>query len=350
MNKKTKAILSGIGAALISGTVAVTPDIATRMVYNAIFAKRFSVYQPLAYEVGDFKCLKRDRHTFYSNDGQILVGYMYYHENVTQKGVIILSHGFGNGGQRLYMDCANYFAENGFFVFAYDATAFDESEGDGIEGFPQGTIDLSYAIDYVKELKEYKDLPLMLFGHSWGGYNVCNVLNFHPNIKAVCSISGFNKSSGVVEANAHKYAVGSEDLVLPYIDNYEEQIFGSYSTTSSISGFKDSKAGVFIVHSGDDSVVPYTAGYKLYWNEFKNNDRFTFRLYENRGHGTCYYTPTSVEYTNNFYKGWNEFLKGNPDENEKLAYLAKNLDRSIWNNRIDKQLFKEIVEFYTNYL
>lgn len=351
MNKKTKAILSGIGAALISGTVSATPQVATKLVYDAIFAKRFESYQPLSYQISDYPGLKRIRHTFYSNEGQILVGYLYYKENIDILGVVVLSHGFGGGGQRMYMDVTNYFTDNGFYVFAYDATANDESEGDGISGFPQGTIDLKYAIDYVKTISGINNLPLFLFGHSWGGYNVSNVLNYHPNtVKAVCSVSGFNHPATVIEANAHKYAAGSEDIVIPYIREYEEQNFDNYAKTTSISGFKSSNAGVFIIHSGDDATVPYTSGYKLYWEEFKGNDRFKFRLYESRGHGTVYYEPSSIEYTNNFYKNWNSFLKKQPNENEKLAYLNTNLDREVWNNRIDKQLFKEIVEFYKSYI
>lgn len=350
MNKKTKAILSGIGAAILSGAVAATPEVATRMVYEAIFNKRVTSYEPLAFQVSDFANLQREKHVFTSNNGQKLVGYMYFNTTVEQKGVVVMSHGFGGGGQRTYMDCANYFAEKGFYVFAYDATANDESEGEGISGFPQGTIDLSYAINYVKSNINFNKYPMFLFGHSWGGYNVCNVLNFQTDIKAVCAISGFNKSSGVIEANAHNYAVRSEDVVLPYMEHYEEKIFGQYSTTSSMSGFQKSNAGVYIVHSGDDKVVPYTAGYKIYWEEYKNNPRFKFTLYEDRGHGTAYYNLAGVQYTNTWKTKWDEFLKGQPSEEEKLAYISNNLDRSIWTNRLDKQLFNNIVEFYNQYI
>lgn len=38
------------------------------------------------------------------------------------------------------MDCANYFAKNGYYVFAYDATGSGKS--DGVGGVPQGVIDL----------------------------------------------------------------------------------------------------------------------------------------------------------------------------------------------------------------
>jgi hypothetical protein len=62
------------------------------------------------------------------------------------------------------MDCANYFAQNGYYVFAYDATGTDESEGNGVGGLPQGVIDLDYAISFVEESKEIPDLPIVLFG------------------------------------------------------------------------------------------------------------------------------------------------------------------------------------------
>ncbi|WP_370631506.1 serine aminopeptidase domain-containing protein [Peptoniphilus sp. KCTC 25270] len=53
------------------------------------------------------------------------------------KGIIIIAHGFGGGGHNSYLDCINYFAQNGYYVFAYDATGNDESEGEGVRGFPQ---------------------------------------------------------------------------------------------------------------------------------------------------------------------------------------------------------------------
>lgn len=65
------------------------------------------------------RCLfwKREKYEFTSNKGQKLVGYNYYvDKNV--KGIVIFAHGFGGGGHNSYMDCANYFAKNGYYVFA----------------------------------------------------------------------------------------------------------------------------------------------------------------------------------------------------------------------------------------
>lgn len=85
-----------------------------------------------------------------------------YSAGENQKGIIILVHGFGGGGHNSYMDCINYFVKNGYYVFVYDATGNDESEGEGVGGFFQGVIDLNYAISFVEDSKTLLNLPIGL--------------------------------------------------------------------------------------------------------------------------------------------------------------------------------------------
>lgn len=67
---------------------------------------------------------------------------------------MIIAHGFGGGGHNSYMDAADYFARNGYYVFTYDATAMDKSEGEGLGGIPQGVIDLDSAISFVERMDD----------------------------------------------------------------------------------------------------------------------------------------------------------------------------------------------------
>ena len=99
------------------------------MVYNENFDRRFESYEPLMMYVDDFDGLQRTKYEFPSNKGQMLTGYMYAADE-NPKGIIVMAHGFGGGGHNSYMDCANYFAQHGYWVFAYDATGNDESEGE----------------------------------------------------------------------------------------------------------------------------------------------------------------------------------------------------------------------------
>ena len=190
------------------------------MVYNENFNQRFESYKPLMLYVDDFDGLQRTKYEFTSNKGQKLVGYMYsWGEN--QRGIIVMAHGFGGGGHNSYMDCANYFARHGYYVFSYDATGNDESEGEGVGGLPQGVIDLDYAITFVEESENFENLPIVLFGHSWGGYSVCSVLTYHPEVKAVIACSGFNASPNLFEAEGKKQVGNGIYLMLPFVKLHE---------------------------------------------------------------------------------------------------------------------------------
>ena len=350
MKNRAKTITISLAAAIAAATLAASPSIAIQLIYKNVFGKRITAWDTKWYTIEDYPGLKRERHSFFSNDGQILIGYMYYYEEVNQKAVIVLSHGFGGGGQRTYLDCTNYLAKNGFYVFAYDATGNDESEGDGILGFPQGIIDVNNAIDYVEGLDKYKSFPLMLFGHSWGAYSTCNALYFHPEVKAVVALSGFNHSADLIRTHGHIYSNGGEETIMPIIENHEKELFGSMADSTAVRGFDSSNAGVFIVHSGDDNVVPYEAGYKIYYPKYKDNPRFKFVLYENRGHGTVYYSEEGVKYTREFDKKFKEFEKKKPTEEERIKFFKDNVDHSYWIDRLDHDLFNQIIEFYNQYI
>ena len=104
-------------------------------IYDENFNVRLESYEPVMFRVEDFDGLRRDRYEFTSDKGQKLVGYM-YSAGEDQRGIIVIAHGFG-AGHNSYMDCADYFAKHGYYVFGYDATGNDESEGEGVGGVPQ---------------------------------------------------------------------------------------------------------------------------------------------------------------------------------------------------------------------
>ena len=159
----------------------------TKEIYDENFNYRCATNWSEWYRPSQFETLTRERHTFESKQGQQLVGYLYEQSdpNLEKKGVVVFAHGLGAGGQTGYMDIFNYLTMNGYYVFAYDATGNDESEGDVIGGLPQGVIDLDHAIDYAYTIDEISDLPFVLMGYSWGAFSVTNVLNYHPEVK-VC--------------------------------------------------------------------------------------------------------------------------------------------------------------------
>lgn len=251
-------------------------------IYSDNFNCRFTTRGLQAYDIADFPSMTRGRHMFKSNKGQTLVGYLY--KSAEARGVVVFAHGFGGGGQRGYMDVFEHLTRNGYCVFAYDATANDESEGQAVGGLPQGYIDLDHAISYVQTIDEISELPVVLMGYSWGGLSVTNVLNYHPEVQAVAALSGWNRSMNLIEYRGRQIVGDRIKLLLPFIAAHEFFKYGEYAFSSSMKGFENTDCGVMIVHGQWDETIPIEYGYNLYYEQYGNDERFEFIKYDNRAH------------------------------------------------------------------
>ncbi len=323
--------------------------------YNDNFNVRGDSYKPLMLRVEDFEGLKCNEYTFPSDKGQKLAGYL-YSIGTDQRCIVIIAHGFGGGGHNSYMDVADYFAKNGYYVFAYDATGCDKSEGEGVGGVPQGVIDLDHAISFVEETSDIPDLPIVLFGHSWGGYCVCNVLNYHPEVKAVIECSGFNRSSDMFESGGKSQAGGLIYTMTPFIRIYERIKYGKYAKSTAMDGFEATDASVMIVHSADDDVIGIEYGCDKYYEKYKDDSRFTFIRFEDRGHNEIFNDPANT-YKDEFNAPFDKWLETldydyNAAENkarfreDKAEYINENLDHARWSTRLDEELFARFLDFY----
>lgn len=268
--------------------------ISTYIVYNSIFNYRCETDDSVAYKMEDFDNLERTRYEFETKNSDTLVGYLYSNKYIEEKGLVVFAHGLGGGGQVGYIDIFDYLSSNGYYVFAYDATANDESEGEAIGGLPQGIIDLDYAINFTQTINEVKDLPLMLMGYSWGGFSVSNVLNYHNEVKAVVAIAGWNESENLIEYYSSDYVGPFGKLLLPFVDVHEYFKYGKYCQASAMKSFENTDAKIMIVHSQDDGTVPIEYGYDTYYEKYSSDERFTFKHYESRGHNYIFRNEQKV--------------------------------------------------------
>ncbi len=318
----------------------------TVIIYEIIFGSRYETPSWMEFSIEEFEGLQMERSDFESN-GIKLAGYKYYKNIHDIKGVVIISHGMGGGGQNAYMPFTDFFTSRGYYVFAYDACGNDNSEGDSVEGLPQGLIDLNNAICHAKTIEEYKELPFVLFGHSWGGYAVGNVLSIHPEIKAATIIAGFNESEDLLEYQGVKYT--GTDILLPYLELYERLKFGKeYADIDAVQGMKNTDASIIVVHSSDDNTVPIEYGYDLFYSEFKNEERFEFILYEDKGHDFLFYSEDAWAYKQQLNKDYELYLsKNNLKDNEKSknAFMIKNLDKKRYFEP-NPILMQQIIEVY----
>ncbi len=320
----------------------------TVKVYDEFFGIRYESDRATMRYVEEFDGLEREKHVFESNNGQKLTGYVYSKGNDEAKGIIVFAHGFG-GSHNSYMEDMDYFASNGYKVFGFDFTGNDESEGDCVEGLPQGVIDLDNALNYIAENEELSDLPVLLWGHSWGGYSVCTVSKLHPEIKGIISVAGFNESLDMLEVQGREITGDVIDFVLPLLKSHEKEKFGDFATMNALESLAESDADVMLIHCEDDNMIPIEISFDRYYEKFANDERFTFVRLKEGGHNELLRSENSLEYLKEYNKKANEYAEKvgaeNYTEEERIKYAKENLDKSIYYEH-NEELFTQMLEFY----
>lgn len=145
--------------------------------------------------------------------------------------------------------------------------------------------------------------------------------------------------------------------MLPFVKLHEWIKYGGYASNTAMDGFSKSTAAVMILHSFDDEVVPAEYGYDIYYEKYKDDPRFKFIHFEDKGHS--YFNDET--YTDEFNAGFDKWLETldydyDAAENkdrfsaDKADYFHQNLNRDKWCHSIDTELFDDFVEFYDNIL
>jgi hypothetical protein len=111
-----------------------------------------------------------------------------------------------------------------------------------------------------------------------------------------------------------------------------------------------------IVHSADDDVIGIKYGLDKYYEKYKDDSRFTFIRFDDRGHNEILNDPNNT-YKDEFnaeFDSWVETLDYDysADENkerfikDKANYITENLDHEMWSHRLDEGLFAQFLKFF----
>lgn len=329
--KKRKIIWISLLCFALAGPLLVMPA-TSAIVYEAIFSTRYETAEWLRFSVDDFEGLLAQRSDFEADRGVTLAGYCYSKADTVPRGVVVICHGMGGGGHNQYLPFVDIFTSNGYAVFAFDVRGNDNSGGKDVEGLPQGVIDLDFALRHVAQIPAYEGLPVLLFGHSWGAYSAGNILNFHPEIEAAVLVAGFNESRDMLlyQSEARVGAIARASVF--YVTAYERLKFGrNFTEISAVEGMRNTDARIMIVHSRDDETVPAKYGYDVFYEEFFENDRFEFVLYEDRGHNYLFYSDAAEECRDALNAEYLEYVESHGGEHNaevKTEFMNLYLDRA----------------------
>ncbi len=312
-------------------------------------------------DISKYTCLLRyndvkdeyDRETvnFKSNDN-MLTGYI-YGDTENTKGLVVISHGLGGYSESYFAETV-YFLENGYTVFAYDNTGSGNSEGEGTMGMGQSVIDLDSALNFKESNEKLKDLPVLLYGHSWGGYAVTAILNSEHDITASASVAGYSTPMNIIFEQAKQMmpkAIATIEYPFMWLNNKVR--FGEYSDISAVDSINSSDAHVMIIHGTGDNTIKYDGASIISQRDKITNPNVTYKIMDGElnGHSNLFSSKESVEYIKKLqeefeilYEKYNEDI---PDDILKNFYENTDKEKA---SELSKDFMDSVNEFYTNAL
>lgn len=303
MEKTTKKTKKRTAKRILSALIAIIVFfminmVAANVIFHFIFA-RYDYNRALDYKGSnnpDIMITPEDI-TFYS-DGNNLSGKIYYAENA--KGNLIIAHGMHSYGDR-YLAISEYFVNKGWNVITYDMTGTGDSEGSYTKGLSQMKIDLISAIDYVENEKSLCEYPIVLWGHSMGGYAVATALEERPEIAGAITISSFNTPTDIMQADSSKYVGILSTISYPFMWLQNELLFGKDANVDASDVLSHTNVPTLVVYGDSDDTVPLELSLFSHKEEIEaENKNISFYLIDEEfrsEHSTLWLEKDSAEYT-----------------------------------------------------
>ncbi len=234
-------------AALVFASIMLT----VAFVCSAIFARADG--QNMYRQYSDANSIDHPRtQVSFSSGKNTLQGYLYEVEE--PQGLVITVHGM-HGDSDSHLSEAFYFVDSGFSVFSFDGTGTGDSTGRTVVGLQQMVPDLTAAIKYISAEPRLSELPILLYGHSMGGYAAAVAAASSDNVAAVVSIAGFDSPMEVM-LNSGKRMCGDVAIIgYPFLYLYNKMVFGSDVNRSAVDAINRSDAAFLIVYGADDRVI-----------------------------------------------------------------------------------------------
>lgn len=246
------------------------------------------------YSSKDFKDLKQESYSF-TNSKRINIKYFYYYyDNYKTDKVVLFCHGIGPG-HTAYLAEIEALAKHGYKVLTLDYTGCGESEGKYLGSLNAPTRDVLELLDYLK-----LETPVVLVGHSLGGFTALNVINLRTDIVKAVIMSGFLS----IESIIHHFV--SSDFLVNRILKYESKIEPDFYKLDNLEYLKTTKDKLFFMQSTDDQMIPYDVSLKVV--EEISNPCIEILKVENRKHNPNY-TDSAVKYMNEVFGNYQYLLK-----------------------------------------
>lgn len=348
--KKRRVLKIAFGIILTLAVLfAASSMVGMKLIYDAQFG-RFELPDPATSAEIPYDGLGPDYPvelaSFFSGKNR-LQGYIYHRPG--SPGVVVVAHGLGGGAQS-YMAEIKYFLDQGWSVFAYDATGSYRSEGQGTRGFPQSLLDLDAALKYVRTRPDLAPLPVLVFGHSWGGYAAANILHFDHKLAGVVSVSAPSSATEMIIEQGAEMLGPIMETQRPFVWLYQWLLFGKTATLDAVDALNKTTVPALIIHGTEDAVVRFQGSAIISKREQITNPKVQFLALAEEGrngHNNILRSRESLEYTKAVNAELRELAAEHGGEipiELKREVFAK-LDKALA-NEVNEELLGQIHEFF----
>ncbi len=246
------------------------------------------------YSFSDFKGLKQEAYSFTNSINIEIKYFFYYYDNCRTDKIVLFLHGLGPG-HTAYLTEIEFLAKAGYKVLTLDYMGCEESQGKDMRSLNEPTRDVNDLLDYLNF-----DKPIVVVGHSLGGYTALNIINIRKEISKAVIISGFLSIESLM-----KIFVKSK-LIYNGIIKYEKKMEPDYFQISNLEYLKTTKDKIFFIQSDDDPMVPYSIALKEV-EQIDNPNIKTLRVTGKKHNPN--YSLDAVNYMNEIFGQYNELLK-----------------------------------------
>ena len=282
------------------------------------------------YQTSDFKGLKEEVFTFTNSKGIELKYFYFYYDNYKEDKIILFLHGLACGHAAYFAEI-DALARRGYKVLTLDYTGCGDSKGKCLGSLNEPTRDVNELLDYLK-----LDKPLVLVGHSLGGYTSLNTIILREEIKKAVVISGFLTIKSIGDA------LIKNSFFVKRILAYENKLYPEYKGLNNIDYLNKTTDDIFFIQSEDDGMVPYRIALEVV--ETIDNPHIKKLKMSGRKHNPNY-TDSAVSYMNEVFGNYYYLLKQKriKTSEDKINYfkdvsLAKLVEQ-------DEDLFDQIAAF-----
>lgn len=340
-----KRVLVGIMIFLL--TFSILSMIASAVIFRALFGRVEDDPETMELRISETDSAQYPfREVSFPSGDNLLHGYLCGTDSKT--GLIILVSGAGGGAQSHLAEMM-YFVDHGWAVLSYDGTGVRTSEGTGTRGLSQAKRDVLAAVDFVSQTPEVAELPVILYGHSLGGYAAAAALDC-SEISGAVTISAFNSPNETMHHFAKQYIGVLADAGYPFMCLQNFLTFGKDADTAALESINAADKPVMIVYGTDDTVIPEELSIYSHREQITNSHAVFLSVTEDgrSEHSTAWLTADAAAYAKACRMrlvALQEEYDGNIPPQELEDFLSSVNYTRLY--ELDEQFMSQVLDFCT---